>query len=569
VSRRKRILLKVVLAVAGTFVATTLAFSVWVEHVAIAREPVLASPPSILREELRQEPGGVSRLGRGWLRVHRGVRFLHLAGAPFDLGYENAKLTGDATEHLEDVLYRSLDANVPSRVAQRVLRKYLLFRQRHYPDFIPEARKLEILGLARGAARDRHPEDGPLFHRILTYHACHDLAHMLIDSASPFIVGHYDELRVGCTGFAAGSEATVDGHVLLARNFDFEAGRVFDDEKVVAFVEADGGIPFVSVAWAGMAGAVTGLNREGIACALNASVSDDDAPVGIPVSLVVRDVLERARTLDEAIAIVRAAPVFVSDNYLLASGREGRAVVVEKSPRRCAVREAGKGLVLAANHFLAPEFLRDRANAAKRSDATTEERFARLTELLTPLQGKLDPAAAVSILRDRRGPGGKDVGLGNRGAIDALIATHSVVIDASARVLWVSAGPHTLGRYLRVDLDLVLAKGAVDPDALDAGSFPEDPLLANGLADHVTLRKKLIEAQDALAAGDLGRAEARAREAAALDPRFFEPEEILARVALRQGSRAQATEHARAALERSPPFAALRAELEAIARPVP
>src|SRR5205814_857202 len=108
--------------------------------------------------------------------------------------------------------------------------------------------------------------------------AIHDVAHMLIDS--PFVHGHYDELRAGCSAFAASASATSDGHVLLARNFDFEAGRVFDEEKVVLVVEPRDGIPFVHVAWSGMVGAVSGLNREGIACALNASASDDDASVG-------------------------------------------------------------------------------------------------------------------------------------------------------------------------------------------------------------------------------------------------------------------------------------------------
>src|SRR5581483_4162893 len=179
---------------------------------------------------------------------------------------------------------------------------------------------------------------------------------------------------------------------------------------------------------------------------LDAGASDDDAFVGEPVSLVVRDVLERARTLDEAVAIVREATVFVSDAFVIVSGDENRAVVVEKSPARCAVREAERGLLLATNHFLAPEFANDATNGKRAREATTEERLARLRELVPPLAGKLDAATCVSVLRDRRGPGGKDVGLGNRGAIDALIATHSVIFDAADRVLWVSCGPHTLGR---------------------------------------------------------------------------------------------------------------------------
>lgn len=539
------------------------AFSFWVESAAIAPEPVLASVPRICDQLVYEQPAGVSRIAGSWSRVHRGVRFMKLQGEPFELGFANGKLSGDAPEKLEDVLYRAKDAFIPSKAAQWAVRKLVLFKQRNLASFIPEARQLEILGLTRAARRDRHSEDGPLYNRVLGYHAVHDVAHMLIDN--PLIHGHYDELKAGCTAFAASKPATKDGHVLLARNFDFEAGRVFDEEKVVIACLPSKGIPFVHVAWSGMVGAVTGINAEGIACALNAGASDDDASCGRPVSLVVRDVLEQARTLDEAVAIIRAAPVFVSDSYVLASGREERTLVVEKSPGRCAVREAKEGLLLVANHFLTPEFANDETNGRRRHDATTEERLGRLDELTAPLRGHLDAKSALAILRDRRGPKGKDVGLGNRGAIDGLIATHSVIIDATDRVLWVSVAPHTLGHYLRVPLDAMLRDASWAPS--DEGAFPEDPLVASGEYEkHLTKRRKLLAARDALSAGDLARAKALAEEARLLDARFYEPEELLARIARESGDAAAAKEHAKAALDRVPPFATLRDELEALAR---
>ena len=203
---------------------------------------------------------------------------MYLAGPPFELGFANARLSQDVLERQEDILYKSKDTFVPWRAVQWVLRKAILFAGRHLPDDVSPARKLEILGLVRGSKPDRHAADAPLYHRVLHYHAIHDYAHLLIDN--PLIIGHWDELQAGCTAFAATSAATREGHVLLARDFDMELGRIFDEEKVVLVVAPESGIPFVSVAWSGMAGAVTGLNREGIACALNAGASDDDAVHG-------------------------------------------------------------------------------------------------------------------------------------------------------------------------------------------------------------------------------------------------------------------------------------------------
>jgi hypothetical protein len=563
--RWKRVV-RALAVLAGLALVGLAGFSVWIERNAFAPEPDLGGiQPAIANESVRVEKDGTTRLGKASSLTHRGVRYLYLAGPPFELGYENARLSQDVLERQEDVLYRSKDAFVPSRVLQWILRKVLLFMGRGLPEFVPEKRKLEVLGLARGSKPDRHADDAPLYHRVLHYHAIHDYVHLLMDN--PVVYGHWDELRTGCSAFAATSEATRDRHVLLARDFDMELGRIFDEEKVVLVVNPESGIPFVSVAWSGMAGAVTGVNRAGIACVLDAAASDDDAFTGEPISFVVRDVLERAHTLDEAVAIIRDARVFVSDDFVLASAGEDRAVVVEKSPRRCAVRQAEGGLVLATNHFLCPEFSGDKANGKRRRDATTEERFARLTELVAPLRGSLSVPSCVSVLRDRRGPQGKDIGLGNRAAIDALIATHSVVIDATARTLWVAAAPHTLGPYFPVSLESVLEKGRIDPAELDRAAIPADPLLASGGYErHLKKRKTLLAARDALDGKDLDGAKKLAEEARALDPSAYEPEEILARVALAAGDRAAAAAHARAALERFPPFAGLREELTTLSR---
>jgi isopenicillin-N N-acyltransferase like protein len=88
------------------------------------------------------------------------------------------------------------------------------------------------------------------------------------------------------------------------------------------------------------------------------------------------------------------------------------------------------------------------------------------------------------VLRDRTGAGGAPLELGDRRAIDALIATPGVVMDATARALWVSEGPHLAGRFLRFDLRRLLDPAydpASDPGAVEA--VPEDPLLQSGAYD--------------------------------------------------------------------------------------
>ena len=62
------------------------------------------------------------------------------------------------------------------------------------------------------------------------------------------------------------------------------------------------------------------------------------------------------------------------------------------------------------------------------------------------------PRTVLELLRGKRGVGGVELGLGNRNSLDALIATHSVVADATTLILWVGEGPHLLGKFRAFDL---------------------------------------------------------------------------------------------------------------------
>ena len=61
----------------------------------------------------------------------------------------------------------------------------------------------------------------------------------------------------------------------------------------------------------------------------------------------------------------------------------------------------------------------------------------------------------VALLRDRKGLGDAVLALGDRSAINALIATHGVVMDTKQRVLWVGESPHLLGRFVAFDLKIL------------------------------------------------------------------------------------------------------------------
>jgi tetratricopeptide (TPR) repeat protein len=351
---------------------------------------------------------------------------------------------------------------IPWVSARWLLAKVVLIRNRHLDRNIPAEVLAEMQGLAEGTA-DLYPQYGQHYARLLNYLAAHDLSHAFMD----------DKFLAGCTAFGATTRATGAGQVLLARNFDFEAGAAFDAEKVVIRLQPGSGHAFLSVAWPGMFGVVSGVNDAGVGVVLLAGHSVDQPGVGTPVSVVARQVLEQAGTLDQAVGIIRAAQVFVSETFLVGSGAENAFVAVEKTPQHCGVRGRGEDVVLAANHFMTVELKNDPKNQKYLLAGTSVSRWQRLNELVQGAWGHLDVARCVALLRDRRAPRGGSQGLGNRQAINALIAAHSVVMDLKNKIIWVSAAPHQLGAFVPFALDKFA-------QPLKAAVIPADEILTNG-----------------------------------------------------------------------------------------
>jgi len=132
-----------------------------------------------------------------------------------------------------------------------------------------------------------------------------------------------------------------------------------------------------------------------------------------------------------------------------------------------------------ANHFRTAPLRDDPKDARVRRITSTEARQARMEELLRRHYGRIDPQVAVAMLRDRSGVGDAVLPLGNRNAVDALLATHSVVADLTERVIWVSEGPNTLGPYRRIDLAARLRHGEDAARGEAEGDIAPDPLLTD------------------------------------------------------------------------------------------
>ena len=512
----------------------------------VATPPVLAEEPAITRmtNEVR---AGRLWLGSNWLERREGLPVLYLTGKPFEIGYANGALTQPMIRRQEDTMLEMLRRVAPYRWTQFLLKFFVTYKNRRLQENIPAAYQMEIYGMTRGCP-DPHPEMGPAFHRVLNYHAAQDISYMLMNSPL---------LRGGCTGFAAWNTATRDGHLLVGRNFDWEPAPVFDQERLVIICEPDEGIPFISLAWAGMAGCVSAMNREGLAVFVNGAPSQLPGDGATPTCIVARDVAQHARTIAEAAEIIRRHRTFVSAMFLVASRRDGRAVVIEKTPLQTDVREpAGDPWIICANHYMTAALTNLAVNLKYMRADTSPARYARLEELLKREAGSLDPARAAALLRDRLLTGGRAAGNGHRDSLNPLIATHSAVMDLTDGIFWAARTPHQLGGFVAFDLSAV-------ERPLPGRAIAEDPFLTGGEFQRYLAAQAGLEAGwAALRKGDCARALECAEQAEKDNPGFYRNAWLRAESLLALGRRAEALAACEAAQAGQPALGGERAKIE-------
>ena len=426
------------------------------------------------------------RTADGWLApTPDGLWEAYVQGGDLERGLTIGSLARELIHKQEELFVQRIRVLVPDEDKLGWLRHFIGFFNRDIEEHVPLEYRREIYGESR-AFDPAFDVIGTGYERALNYHAAHDIGHALQDLAF-----------VGCTSFAAWGERTADGQLLIGRNFDFHLGEEFACDKLVLAMRPDSGHPFVIVTWAGMLGAVSGMNLEGLTVTINASRSALPTGARTPISLLAREILQHAATVDEAVAIAARREVFVSESILVGSARDGRAVVIEKAPDGMGVHDPGNGLVVCANHYQSETFFGSAVNQANLRESDSMARFRRM-RALTVTGPPLTPVDAARILRERRGPEGQPVGLGNPMAIDQLIAHHSVIMQPGDRRLWLGTGPYTLGAFRCYDLRTIFAHDTPAdvplhrPETLPADTLLGSPAMSD-LVWHRAMRAALLE----------------------------------------------------------------------------
>ena len=185
-----------------------------------------------------------------------------------------------------------------------------------------------------------------------------------------------------CSTITLPADAAPDHVARFGRNLDFPSLNIADKYTAVfIYKPGDGRYAFASVGWPGMIGVLSGMNEHGLSLANMEVKRGARLPTAMPYTLLYRTVLEKCRTVDEAIDLLEKTPRQTPNNLMLMDA-EGHRAVVEITPAAIAVRRGVEGTsLLSTNHQRGEDA--DTAGRCKRYDFlhdTSKTEFGKIDE---------------------------------------------------------------------------------------------------------------------------------------------------------------------------------------------
>ncbi|MCK5857174.1 MAG: choloylglycine hydrolase [Bacteroidales bacterium] len=522
---KKKILIGIVLLLAG--------FAVYFNIRVRIAEPEVSLVQFSTVKRLEVDSNFYS-IKNNWLRQNeKGLWEMYVEGSPIELGVYEGRLGKELIYKQEEAFVNQMKQIVPSDFYLRFLRYIIGWFNRDIDMHVIDRYQKEIYGVSLSTSND-FDFIASGYQRMLNYHGAHDIGHALKDLAI-----------VGCTSFIANQNRN-DSDMVVGRNFDFYINDDFSKDKIIAFVSPDSGYQFAYITWASMIGVVSGMNTEGITVTINAAKSDIPSEAKTPISLLTREILQFSSNIEEAVAIAQSRDIFVSESILVASANDDMAVIIEKTPSKMGLYYKRTSQMVSSNHYQGKLFDNDENNIKNIEESASFYRQQRCEQLLADYNDSVSVLAASNILRDTRGLGDADIGLGNEKAMNQLISHHSVIFLPKRLQIWVSTAPYQLGEYLCYDLNEVFAMKQVPAISTvlykQNLTIAEDTLLhSKAYAGFVRLKELKIMIQNAIDADSpLENDVILMNELAACDVNYFYTYELIGNYWLHFGEKAKA-----------------------------
>jgi len=126
-----------------------------------------------------------------------------------------------------------------------------------------------------------------------------------------------------CSGVALWGAASATGHLYQIRNLDYTMDAGIQNYPAIVVYVPETGAAHATVGGAGFIGAVAGLSARGIAVTEMGDTPDSEYPFnlnGVPYYVMLRNVLQDASSLDEALTIISSAQRIKKYYYVIGDG---------------------------------------------------------------------------------------------------------------------------------------------------------------------------------------------------------------------------------------------------------
>jgi hypothetical protein len=197
-----------------------------------------------------------------------------------------------------------------------------------------------------------------------------------------------------CSGMALRGAATEGGRLLHGRILDYMTEVGFQAGAVLTVHVPEGHHSWVNVGYAGCIGTVTAMNERGLAMGEMGGRGEGHTD-GIPMTFLMREVMERFETTEEALDWIRSVPRTCEYFYVLSDSRT-RGMAGVASWARSLAREKGTSDLLVIrpgeSHPLLPHGIEDTVLMS------ADRRYERLVRRVRGHYGKITPEIAWEIL---------------------------------------------------------------------------------------------------------------------------------------------------------------------------
>lgn len=248
----------------------------------------------------------------GKLTYKQKLPVLNLSGDSYHIGFEEGRLMKKEIRQGYDEIFAYFRSQLPLPLLNRVAINILADRAwKQMEPYVSYEEYLQLKGLSDGS--------GISMKKIKQIHALPEI---------------YPAL---CANSAFWNSATADGRLIAIRNLDWNRQMGIHRRAAVKWIAVPGQKAYANIGYYGFTGVLSGMNENGLSVGQIGADSSDETMKGVPMPFLLRRVLAKADSLENAEQIVRENFRTRGYNYLFTDGRAKKAAVLETTQHHVAV----------------------------------------------------------------------------------------------------------------------------------------------------------------------------------------------------------------------------------------